>query len=92
VGTFVSRSPQVLHWFYIVQANWDADEADKMPDDVVLANMGSIVHGGQETTSSSLARFLTIVAEDSDLQQKLRAELQDAKAVTNISDPISSHF
>jgi cytochrome P450 len=63
-----------------------------MPDDVVLANMGSIVHGGQETTSSSLARFLTIVAEDSDLQQKLRAELQDAKAVTNISDPISSHF
>jgi cytochrome P450 len=63
-----------------------------MPDDVVLANMGSIVHSGQETTSSSLARFLTIVAEDSDLQQKLRAELQDAKAVTTISDPISSHF
>ncbi|KAF7356022.1 hypothetical protein MVEN_00931600 [Mycena venus] len=64
----------------MIQANWDADEADKMPDDVVLANMGSIVHGGQETTSSSLARFLTIVAEDSDLQQKLRAELQEAKA------------
>ncbi|KAJ7302444.1 cytochrome P450 [Mycena albidolilacea] len=64
----------------MIQANWDADEADKMPDDVVLANMGSIVHGGQETTSSSLARFLTIVAEDSDLQQKLRAELQNAKA------------
>ncbi|KAJ6478109.1 cytochrome P450 [Mycena vitilis] len=64
----------------MIQANWEADEADKMPDDVVLANMSSIVHGGQETTSSSLSRFLTIVAEDTDLQQKLRDELREAKA------------
>ncbi|KAJ7905901.1 cytochrome P450, partial [Mycena leptocephala] len=64
----------------MIQANWDADEADKMPDNVVLANMSSIVHGGQETTSSSLARFLSIVAENTDLQQKLRAELREAKA------------
>ncbi|KAJ7304515.1 cytochrome P450 [Mycena albidolilacea] len=64
----------------MIQANWDADEADKMPDDVVLANMSSIVHGGQETTSSSLARLLTIVAEDVDLQEKLRSELREAKA------------
>ncbi|KAJ6490885.1 cytochrome P450 [Mycena sanguinolenta] len=65
----------------MIQANLEADEADKMPDDVVLANMGSIVHGGQETTSSSLARLLTIVAEDNDLQQRLREELRAAKAV-----------
>ncbi|KAF8217205.1 cytochrome P450 [Mycena galopus ATCC 62051] len=64
----------------MIQANWDADEADKMPDDVVLANIGSIVHGGQETTSSSLARLLTVFAENNDLQQKLRTELQEAKA------------
>ena len=25
--------------YFPVQANWDADEADKMPEDVVLANM-----------------------------------------------------
>ncbi|KAJ7166841.1 cytochrome P450 [Mycena filopes] len=64
----------------MIQANWDADEGDKMSEDVVLANMSSIVHGGQETTSSSLARFLSIVAEDTDLQQRLRVELQEAKA------------
>ncbi|KAJ7031887.1 cytochrome P450 [Mycena alexandri] len=64
----------------MIQANWDADEGDKMSDGAVLANMSSIVHGGQETTSSSLARFLSIVAEDTDLQQRLRAELQEAKA------------
>ncbi|KAK7015260.1 cytochrome P450 [Favolaschia claudopus] len=64
----------------MIQANWDADEAHKMSEDTVLANMGSIVHGGQETTSSSLARFLTIIAEDQDLQVRLREELRDAKA------------
>ncbi|KAJ6511636.1 cytochrome P450 [Mycena vulgaris] len=64
----------------MIQANWDADEADKMSDDIVLANMSSIVHGGQETTSSSLARFLSLVAADTDLQQRLRVELQEAKA------------
>ncbi|KAF7356081.1 hypothetical protein MVEN_00938000 [Mycena venus] len=64
----------------MIQANWQADEADKMSDDVVLANMSSIVHGGQETTSSGLARFLTIIAEDVNLQQRLRAELHQAKA------------
>ncbi|KAF7369919.1 hypothetical protein MSAN_00621400 [Mycena sanguinolenta] len=65
----------------MIQANWEADETDKMPDDVVIANMGSLVHGGQETTSSSLARFLTIVAEDNNLQQRLREELRAAKAL-----------
>ncbi|KAJ7103857.1 cytochrome P450 [Mycena epipterygia] len=64
----------------MIQANWDADEADRMSDDVVLANMGSIVHGGQENASASLARLLSIIALDTDLQQKLRVELQQAKA------------
>ncbi|KAJ7438779.1 cytochrome P450 [Mycena galericulata] len=64
----------------MIQANWDADKADRMPDDVVLANTSFIVHGGQETTSSSLARFLSLVAADPDLQQRLRLELQAAKA------------
>ncbi|KAF8217181.1 cytochrome P450 [Mycena galopus ATCC 62051] len=65
----------------MIQANWEADEVDTMSDDVVLANMGSIVHGGQETTSSSLARFLTLIAEDVDLQQRLREEIRGAKAL-----------
>ncbi|KAJ7736587.1 cytochrome P450 [Mycena maculata] len=51
-----------------------------MSNDVVLVNMSSIVHGGQETTHSSLARFLSLVAANPDLQQRLRVELQDAKA------------
>ncbi|KAJ7833848.1 cytochrome P450 [Mycena olivaceomarginata] len=67
----------------MIQANWDADETDKMPDDVVLANLSSIVHGGQETTSSFLARFLSIISEHSDIQQKLRAELQEANAASH---------
>ncbi|KAJ7289345.1 cytochrome P450 [Mycena rebaudengoi] len=64
----------------MILANWDADEANKMSEDVVLANMSSIVHGGQETTPPCLARFLNLVAADKDLQHRLRVELQEAKA------------
>ncbi|KAJ6463165.1 cytochrome P450, partial [Mycena vulgaris] len=65
----------------MIQANWEADEKDRMSDNTVLANMGSIVHGGQETTSSTLGRFLTLFAENTDLQQRLRREVQEAKAL-----------
>ncbi|KAJ6532558.1 cytochrome P450 [Mycena capillaripes] len=64
----------------MIRANWEAEEAERMSDDAVLANMGSIVLGGQETTPSSLARLLSIVAENPDLQQRLREEICEAKA------------
>jgi cytochrome P450 len=56
-------------------------------DDLV----SSIVHGGQETTSSFLARFLSIISEHSAIQQKLRAELQEANAASHFQ-PGSSLF
>ncbi|KAG6827046.1 hypothetical protein H0H87_005723, partial [Tephrocybe sp. NHM501043] len=41
--------------------------------------MGSIVHGAQETTSSILSRFISLLALDLVLQSRLRGELLDAR-------------
>ncbi|KAF8225656.1 cytochrome P450 [Tricholoma matsutake] len=62
----------------LFKSNWDAKE-DKMPDDVVTANMGSVVHGAQETTSSAMARLLSLMATHPNLQIRIRQELIDAK-------------
>ncbi|KAG6831064.1 hypothetical protein H0H92_012987 [Tricholoma furcatifolium] len=35
----------------LFKSNWEAEKEDRLSDEVVIANMGSIVHGAQETTS-----------------------------------------
>jgi cytochrome P450 len=60
--------------------NAEVDEADRMDDEAVIANMSSIVLGGQETTSGALSRLLCLMVHNKDLQQRLRTELNDARA------------
>lgn len=64
----------------LISANQLADDDDRMPDEVVIANMSSIVLGGQETTSGALSRLLCLMANDNDMQNRLRKELLDAHA------------
>ncbi|KAF8880306.1 cytochrome P450 [Infundibulicybe gibba] len=63
----------------LLKSNWAAREEDKLADDSILANISSIVHGGQETTSGSLARFISVMAADPSLQTRLRDEIRQAK-------------
>ncbi|KAJ7134367.1 cytochrome P450 [Mycena epipterygia] len=72
----------------IIQANWAADEAGKMSDANVIANMSALVQGGHETTSSSIARCLCLLSADTGMQQKLRLELQEAKAKKSPSEDL----
>jgi hypothetical protein len=39
---FHTHDVSATHDHITVKSNWDADEEDKMPDDVVMANMGSV--------------------------------------------------
>ncbi|KAG5640549.1 hypothetical protein DXG03_008123, partial [Asterophora parasitica] len=65
----------------LFKSNWEAKHEDRMPDDVVVANMGSVVHGAQETTSGALSRFISLLALNLDLQSRLREELREAHEV-----------
>lgn len=71
----------------LIQANQAADEYDKMSDEAVIANMSGMVLAGQDTTASSLTRFLCMMAENSDLQARLRKEILDARDGTQRSPP-----
>ena len=62
-----------------------------MPNLVLLtAAISSIVLGGQETTAGALSRLLCLMAENPELQQRLRDELVAARAVRYA--PLSSPF
>ncbi|PPR01291.1 hypothetical protein CVT24_006366 [Panaeolus cyanescens] len=67
----------------LMQANSEADEEDRMPDETVIANMSSIVLGGQETTSGAMSRLLDLMTLDRDLQEWLREEINEALAQKN---------
>ncbi|KAF8958854.1 cytochrome P450 [Flammula alnicola] len=64
----------------LMQANVEADEEDRMPDEIVIANMSSIVLGGQETTSGAMSRLLDLMTLNPSLQTWLREEINEASA------------
>ncbi|KAG6854409.1 hypothetical protein C0991_006951 [Blastosporella zonata] len=63
----------------LFKSNWEADTKERLSDEVVIANMGSVVHGAQETTSGALARFISLLALHPELQRRLRDELREAR-------------
>ncbi|KAG6820910.1 hypothetical protein H0H93_009684 [Arthromyces matolae] len=63
----------------LFKSNWEARNEDRLSDEVVVANMGSVVHGAQETTSGALSRFVSLLALQPELQERLRAEILEAR-------------
>ncbi|KAF8641734.1 hypothetical protein AX16_009811 [Volvariella volvacea WC 439] len=63
----------------IFKLNHENPTADKLSAQSVMANISSLVHGAQETTSSTLARFFDLLSQNQDLQQRLREEIKQAK-------------
>ncbi|KIJ93902.1 hypothetical protein K443DRAFT_134918 [Laccaria amethystina LaAM-08-1] len=60
--------------------NQAADEYDRMSDESVIANISGVVLAGQDTTAGSLTRLMCMMAENPDLQARLRKEILDAPA------------
>ncbi|RDB16522.1 hypothetical protein Hypma_002893 [Hypsizygus marmoreus] len=75
----------------LFKSNWEAQTDDKMPDDVVIANLSSVIHGAQETTSGALSRFISLLASDPSLQNKLREELREARELKGSDDELDFH-
>ncbi|KAF7432814.1 cytochrome P450-dit2 [Pleurotus ostreatus] len=70
----------------LLKANSVADERDRLPDNELLAQMNTLIFAAHDTTSSSLARMLHILALHPKEQERVRAEVIAARANVNGAD------
>ncbi|EPS92688.1 hypothetical protein FOMPIDRAFT_82656, partial [Fomitopsis schrenkii] len=69
----------------LLRANAAADEKDRLPEEEVIAQMSMIIMVALNTTSNSLSRLLTILAQHPEHQQKLRQELLESRAADGLA-------
>ncbi|KAI0754104.1 cytochrome P450 [Daedaleopsis nitida] len=63
----------------MLRANMSASEEDRLPDDELLAQMSTFIIAGVDTTSNAMSRMLHLLADNQDVQDKLRKELLEAR-------------
>ncbi|EPT01078.1 hypothetical protein FOMPIDRAFT_1121281 [Fomitopsis schrenkii] len=68
-----------------MRANTAADPKDRLSEDEVIEQMSVIISAAMDTTSSVLSRDLQILAENLDIQEKLRQELLNARAADGLT-------
>ncbi|KAH7882788.1 cytochrome P450 [Phlebopus sp. FC_14] len=64
----------------LLQANMNASEEDRLPDEELLGQMSTLVFAAMDTTSGALSRLLLTLAHHPDVQEKLREEIKQARA------------
>ncbi|KZT66921.1 cytochrome P450 [Daedalea quercina L-15889] len=62
----------------LMQANMNANNEDKLPEDELLGQMSTFIFAGMDTTSNALSRTLDLLCKYPDVQDKLRAEILEA--------------
>jgi len=62
-----------------VRANSEASEEEHIQDTELLAQISSLTFAAYDTTSSALARILHLLAEEPEVQNRLRQELTTAR-------------
>ncbi|KAM5542007.1 hypothetical protein V8D89_004317 [Ganoderma adspersum] len=62
-----------------LKANLAATEKEKMTDEELLAQMSTFILAGMDTSSNALSRTLHLLAQNSSIQDKLRAEIVEAR-------------
>ncbi|KAM5539718.1 hypothetical protein V8D89_006531 [Ganoderma adspersum] len=63
----------------LLRENMKASEDDRLPEEEVLAQMGTFILAGVDTTSNALSRILHLLCLSPDAQAKLRTELREAQ-------------
>jgi len=63
----------------LIQQNKRADAMDKLSDDELVSQMGTLIFAGHDTTSVALSRILHVLALHPERQERLRHELMDAR-------------
>ncbi|KAI0760700.1 cytochrome P450 [Fomes fomentarius] len=62
----------------LMRANMTASEGDRIPEEELIAQMSTFVFGAMDTTSNALSITFHLLAENPEVQGKLRAEILDA--------------
>ncbi|KAJ3480633.1 hypothetical protein NLI96_g8209 [Meripilus lineatus] len=62
----------------LLRANMKASESEKLDEDELAAQTTTLIFGATETTSGALAQILQLLAQHSDIQEQLRAEITQA--------------
>jgi len=62
----------------LMKANTNAAEGEKLPDHEVVAQMCTLIFAAMDTTSNALSKILNLLAEHSEVQDKLRREIVEA--------------
>ncbi|KAF6762657.1 cytochrome P450 [Ephemerocybe angulata] len=63
----------------LMRENQKAANEDKLCDAEIIAQMSVLIFAAMDTTSSALARILHLLSMHQDVQDKLRAELREAR-------------
>ncbi|KAH9895767.1 cytochrome P450 [Cubamyces lactineus] len=63
----------------LLQANTGASEEDALPEEELISQLSTFLFAATDTTSSALALTLHRLSQRPDAQEKLRAEVQEAK-------------
>ncbi|KAJ3534146.1 hypothetical protein NMY22_g7047 [Coprinellus aureogranulatus] len=62
----------------LLRANMEAEEQDRLPEHELLAQITTLTFAATDTTSNSLSRIIHLLAENPQIQEKLRHELVEA--------------
>ncbi|KAJ2930397.1 hypothetical protein H1R20_g6706, partial [Candolleomyces eurysporus] len=82
-GTFKNDHKDILS--ILMEANAKASNEDQLPDNEVIAQISTFTFAAMDTTSSALCRIFWLLARHQDVQDKLRAEIREAKL--NFDEP-----
>lgn len=69
----------------LLRANMEASEEDALTDEEIMGQMSTLIFAAFDTTSSALARIMHKLANNLDVQEKLRAEIQEARKDGDVS-------
>ncbi|KAH9853037.1 cytochrome P450 [Lenzites betulinus] len=62
----------------LLRANTLASAEDKLPDEEIIGQVSTMILAGMDTAANTLARILLLLAENPDVQERLRAEIVTA--------------
>ncbi|KAJ3536892.1 hypothetical protein NMY22_g5831 [Coprinellus aureogranulatus] len=63
----------------LMRENANASKEDQLPDSEVIAQISTLMFAAMDTTSNALCRILWLLSKNQDVQDKLRAEIREAK-------------